>query len=92
MQPSAIAVGGLLLVVAEFGGAPEANEVETVRRSGDVGQYEPIPIEALPIHRPDVSAGPPRQRAALEVKRAARPTAAAKPARRPTSTRMPVVE
>ncbi len=92
MQPSAFAVGVLLLLVAEFGEAPEANEVETVRRSGDVGQYEPIAIESLPIHRPDVSAGPPRQRAALEVKRPARPTAATKPARRPTPPRTPALE
>ncbi len=92
LQPSAIAVGLLLISITGFGEAPEANEVESVRRSGDVGQYEPIAIESLPIHRPDVSAGPPpQQRAALEVKRASRKPAA-KPARRPSAPRMPLVE
>jgi len=51
-RPSAIAAGMIgLLLIASFGADLEANEMETVRRSGDVGQFEPIAIASLPTHR-----------------------------------------
>ncbi|MCP5042467.1 MAG: M23 family metallopeptidase [bacterium] len=83
-------MGGIaLLSLTGFGDAPEANEVETVRRSGDVGQYEPIPIESLPVHHSaDAPIVADHQRAALdpELRQAATRKSAA---RRPTAPRMP---
>jgi len=90
LQPGALVAGGLLLLsLVGFGEAPEANEVESLRRSGDLGQYEPIAIDSLPIHRSQVSAAPPQQRAALGVKG----RSPAKPAaRRPDTLRAPLFE
>lgn len=51
-RPSAIAAGLIgLLLIASFGADLEANEMQTVRRSGDVGQFESIAIASLPTHR-----------------------------------------
>ncbi|MCP4038235.1 MAG: hypothetical protein GY733_14940, partial [bacterium] len=90
LRPSVLAMGGIaLLSLTGFGDAPEANEVETVRRSGDVGQYEPIPIESLPVHHSaDAPIVADHQRAALdpELRQAATRKSAA---RRPTAPRMP---
>ncbi len=59
----AVAAAGFVLV-AGFGAGLEANEVQIVRRTGDVGHFAPIAVDSLPLHRPLV--GPrPRKDAAM---------------------------
>ncbi|MFT5443417.1 MAG: murein DD-endopeptidase MepM/ murein hydrolase activator NlpD [Myxococcota bacterium] len=50
-NPMVVGLTGVLLV-AGFATGLEANEVDSVRRSGTPGQFEPVAIESLPLHRP----------------------------------------
>lgn len=50
-NPMVVGLTGVLLVVG-FATALEANEVDSIRRSGTLGQFEPVAIESLPLHRP----------------------------------------
>ena len=52
-RSTAVPVGLMALVLMMgHGTALEANEDASVRRGGEVGQFDPVPIDSLPVHRP----------------------------------------